>query len=134
MRLTTEDRREFVRLPKPFSVQAFEFCFPIAANPRVETTCVDISCGGLCIESPSLFEKGAKLQVRVNIPTLNKFSGGFFKHHENDYEQYLTAIAEVTWVESSYGNYLIGLQFLDIDWDTQQALTRLIEKTLRDNR
>lgn len=127
-RLTTDERRDYVRLPRPFSVQAFEFKFPMASQPRVETTCVDISTGGLCFESPFRFEEGAKLQVTVHIPTLNKYSGGFFKHHENDMEQYLNAIAEVAWVEHSYGKYVMGIRFVDVDWDTQQALKRLIDK------
>jgi hypothetical protein len=132
-RLTTDERREFVRLPKPFSVQAFEFKFPMASQPRVETTCVDISTGGLCLESPFRFDQGSKVQVRVHIPTLNKYSGGFFKHHENDIDQFLNAIAEVAWVENSYGKYLVGIRFLDIDWDTQNALKRLIDKAAQEN-
>lgn len=132
-RLTTDDRRDFIRLPKPFSVQAFEFKFPMASQPRVETTCVDISTGGLCLESPFLFEQGAKVQVRVHIPTLNKYSGGFYKHYENDVDQHLNAIAEVAWVDRSGGSYVIGLRFLDIDSDTQSALQRLIDKAVQDN-
>lgn len=132
MTQTTDERRQFVRLPKPFSVQAFEFTFPVSSQPRIETTCVDISSGGLCLESPARFDVGAKIQVKVNIPTLNKYSGGFFKHHENDMDQYLNAIAEIAWVEHAYGKYIIGVKFLDIDWDTKQALSRLIDKATRD--
>lgn len=132
MTQTTDERRKFVRLPKPFTVQAFEFKFPMSSQPKVETTCVDISTGGLCLESPSRFEQGSKVQVKVHIPTLNKYSGGFFKAHENDVDQYLSAIAEIAWVEHTYGKYLIGIRFTDIDWDTKQSLQRLIDKTIRE--
>lgn len=132
MTQTTDERRKFIRLPKPFSVQAFEFTFPMSHRPTVETTCVDISSGGLCFESPTRFEKGAVVQIKVHIPTLNKYSGGFFKPHENDMDQYLTAIAEVAWVEGVAGKYLLGIHFTDVDWDTKQALQRLIDKAVRD--
>lgn len=130
--LTDSERRRYYRLPKPFSVQAFEFSFPMSSRPCVDTTCVDISGGGLCLESPQRFEEGSVIHVKVHIPTLNKYSGGFFKSHENDVDQYLSAIAKVAWVEPSHGQYLLGVQFTDIDWDTQQALNRLIDKTVRE--
>ena len=126
----SENRREFVRLPKGYSVEINEFKFPITSQERISATCADISTGGVCVESPSRFEPGARLQVRVRIPLLNKFMPGFFKTYENDADQYLQAIAEVAWCESIAGGYQVGLRFIDLDPDTTRALTGLIKKAL----
>ena len=91
----SDNRREFVRLPKGYSVEINEFKFPITSQERISATCADISTGGVCVESPEPFKPETRLQVRVNIPRLNKFMSGFFKAYENDAEQYLQAIAEV---------------------------------------
>ncbi len=125
-----DNRRRFVRLPKGYSVEINEFKFPITNQERVSATCSDISTGGVCLESPEAFEPGARLQVRVNIPRLNKFMPGFFKVYENDAEQYLQAIAEVAWSEPVPGGHQVGLRFIDLDPDTTRALTGLIKKAL----
>ena len=125
-----ENRRQFVRLPKGYSVEINEFKFPITSQERVSATCADISTGGVCVESPEPFKPETRLQVRVNIPRLNKFMSGFFKAYENDAEQYLQAIAEVAWCEPTAGGYQVGLSFIDLDPDTSKALTGLIKKAL----
>ena len=127
-----DERRRYKRLPKAFHVLAHEFKFPIAAQPRFETTCADISAGGLCVEASRRFTPGDKLQIKVHIPTLNKYSPGFFKYYENDADQYLHAIAEVTWVDPSAGRYMAGLRFLDVDEDACRALAGLITKAVRE--
>lgn len=130
--MSQDDRRQYMRLPKPFRVEAREFKFPMASQPRFETTCEDISRGGLCVEAGRRFEPGDKLQVSIHIPTLNKYSPGFFKAWENDAEQYLQGIVEVAWVEAKAGRYLVGLKFLDVDDDACRALGGLIDKASRD--
>ena len=127
---TGDNRRQFVRLPKGYGVEINEFKFPIANQERLAVICADISTGGICVESPVAFERGTRLQVRVQIPRLNKFMPGFFKTYENDAEQYLQAIAEVTWPDPLPQGYQLGLQFLDLDPDTARALGGLIKKAL----
>ncbi len=128
----TDNRRQFVRLPKGYSVEINEFKFPITSQQRVTATCADISTGGVCVEAPVPFALNARLQVRVRIPLLNKFMPGFFKAYENDADQYLQAIAEVAWSEPISGGYQVGLRFIDLDPDTTKALTGLINKALRE--
>ena len=124
------NRRRFVRLPKGYSVEINEFKFPMTDQERVAVTCSDISTGGVCVESAEAFAPGARLQVRVHIPRLNKFRPGFFKVYENDAEQYLQAIAEVAWSEPMPGGHQLGLRFIDLDPDTGRALSGLISKSL----
>ncbi len=126
----TDNRRQFVRLPKGYSVELNELKFPMSVEDSFPATCADISSGGVCVESPEALEPGLRLQVKVHIPRLNKFMPGFFKTYENDAEQYLQAIAEVAWSEPLPAGYQVGLRFLDLDSDTERALNGLIDKAL----
>lgn len=125
-----DNRRQFIRLPKGYSVELNELKFPMSNAEGFPVTCADISPGGVCVESPEALEPGLRLQVKVHIPRLNKFMPGFFKAYENDAEQYLQAIAEVAWSEPAAAGYQIGLRFLDLDDDTGRALSGLINKAL----
>ncbi len=123
-----EEKRKALRLPKPYQVEIKHLTFPIVQDAFLETTCSDISAGGLCVEAPRALQKGDKCQVKIRIPRLNKYSSAFFKAHENDTEQYLMALAEVAWVKPSAGSYLMGFRFVDADSDALNALQRLIAK------
>ncbi len=122
------DKRSYRRLPRPYPVEAKRLSLSANKDPGMETTCCDISKGGLCVEARSPFTKGDVYQLRVLIPMLNKFSSSFFKVYENDAEQYLMALAEVAWVKPAAGSYLIGFRFVNVDESQSQALERLIAK------
>ncbi|MDR2489319.1 MAG: PilZ domain-containing protein [Desulfovibrio sp.] len=124
--LTEENKRQHMRLPRPYRVQARELVFPITKNPMMDVACTDISKGGLCVESRSPLPPGTRLHVSVHIPLLNKFSSGFFKVYENDAEQYFQAIADVAWVKVHDGVHLMGLQFVNADEDLCNALGKLV--------
>ncbi|MDL2317434.1 PilZ domain-containing protein [Desulfovibrio sp. OttesenSCG-928-A18] len=128
---TQDNKRRYLRLPRPYRVQARELVFPIAKDPLIDTPCNDISKGGLCVESRSPLPVGTRLHVSVHIPLLNKFSSTFFKVYENDAEQYFQAIADVAWVKSSGGSHLMGLQFVNADEDLCTALGKLIDEAFR---
>ncbi len=130
----TDNKRRWVRLPRPYRVQARELVFPIAKDPLIDGTCNDISKGGLCVESSSPLPVGTRLHVTVHIPLLNKFSSGFFKVYENDAEQYFQAIAEVTWSRLDGGSYLLGLSFVNVDEEICKALGKLVDKAFLDLR
>ena len=123
-----EEKRKALRLPKPYRVEIKHLSFPVSTELFLETTCSDISAGGLCVEAPQALPKGEKCQVRVHIPRLNKYSPAFFKVHENDSEQYLIALAEVMWVKPWGGSYMMGFRFVDADMDALKALQKLIHK------
>jgi hypothetical protein len=122
-----DDKRQHLRLPRPYRVQARELVFPIAKDPLMDVDCTDISKGGLCVESRSPLPPGTRLHVSVHIPLLNKFSKGFFKVYENDAEQYFQAIADVAWVKARGGSHLMGLRFVNADEELCSALGRLVD-------
>lgn len=127
-----ENKRRYLRLPRPYRVQARELVFPIAKDPLIDTSCTDIGKGGLCVESRSPLPVGTRLHVNVHIPLLNKFTSGFFKVYENDADQYFQAIADVAWVKPQGGAHLMGLKFVNVDQELCDALGRMIDKAFRE--
>lgn len=122
-----ENKREYLRLPRPYRVQARELVFPIAKDPLIDTESRDISKGGLCVESDKELPVGTRLHVTVHIPLLNKFHSGFFKVYENDAEQYFQAVADVSWARPSGGKYLLGLSFVNADEEITKAVNKLVQ-------
>lgn len=125
------NKRQYLRLPRPYRVQARELVFPIAKDPLLDVACTDISKGGLCVEAQTALPVGTRLHINVHIPLLNKFSSSFFKVYENDAEQYFQAIADVAWVKPSGGAFLMGLRFINADEDLCHALGKLVDDAFR---
>lgn len=123
---TESNSRKYMRLPKPFSVQARELVFPIARDPMLAVKSNDISRGGICIESEVEFPLGTNLHITVHIPLLNKFSNNFLKIYENDADQRFQTIATVIWVKSQGDKFLVGLRFVDLDDTISEAIDKLI--------
>lgn len=129
--MSENDKRRDFRLPKNFRVEIKEFKFPLARQPRFEVSCADISAGGMMLECRTKFEPGTKLQVKIFIPSFNKYHPGFFKVFESDAGQFLQAIAEVVHVKDvvPLTSYTLGIKFLDVDYDDWQALRNFITKS-----
>jgi len=126
------EKRRHLRLPKEFRVEVSEFRFPLARQPKIELQCVDISEGGLCVTCARKFSPGDKLQVRIYIPSFNKYHPGFFKVFESDIGQYVQVIAEVARVDevAPLSSYELGLRYLDVDEDDKRALHAFIQKAV----
>ncbi|MFP4167820.1 MAG: PilZ domain-containing protein [Desulfonatronovibrionaceae bacterium] len=122
------ERREYVRLPKTYRVSLKKLAFPLSRQKELSLECVDISCGGMRIQSPVRLETGQLLQLEVGIPRLNKFHPGYFKVFESDLSQSLQAVAEVAWVREvvSGVRFEAGIRFVNVDGDDWKALYRLI--------
>ena len=123
------EQRAYQRLPRTYPVEVIELAFPMPKE-GMQAQCCDISKGGLCVEASSAegFAVGDPCQLSVHIPLFNKFSPGFFKAHENDAEQYFTALAELIWVKPLPGRLLMGIKFINVHDDQMVALEKLIER------
>jgi c-di-GMP-binding flagellar brake protein YcgR len=124
----TGDGRQYYRLPKAYSVEVKELVFPMSDAGVIKSNINDISIGGICIESPAPMENGLTMQVKVNIPMLNRFSSSFLKIYENDADQYFMAIARTIWCRPDAGKYMIGMEFVNVDETQARALGALINK------
>ncbi len=125
------EKRQDYRLPKSFRVEIREFRFPMARQPKYSIACANISTGGMLLECRKKFESGTKLQVKIFIPSFNKFHPGFLKVFESDAGQFFQAIAEIVHTHDivPLTSYALGVKFLDIDSDDWTALRRFIIKS-----
>ena len=122
------ERRQYGRIPRQFKVELKDLGFSDSTSRVLETRCVNISAGGLLLDSPQAFQLGDKLQVRLFIPRLNRFHPSYFKVFESSTGQNLLAVAEVVRVEDDQGCMTrIGIKFLDVYEDDWQALFRLLQ-------
>ena len=117
-----------MRLPKNYRVSLKKLAFPLSKQKELALECVDISCGGMRIESPVRLEAGLVLQVEVSIPRLNKYHPSYLKVFESDLTQSLQAVAEVAWVQDiiSGVRYEAGIKFVNVDEDDWKALHGLL--------
>ncbi|MFO7817871.1 MAG: PilZ domain-containing protein [Thermodesulfobacteriota bacterium] len=122
------ERREFVRLPKNYRVSMRKLAFPLSGQKKIELDCVDISCGGMRVQSFARVEEDQKLHVEISIPRLNKFHPGYFKVFESATSQKLKAVAKVAWVRNLdfEARYEVGIKFLDVDEDDWKALYHVL--------
>ncbi len=129
--MSSDEKRKDFRLPKNFRVEVKEFKFPLARQPKFEVQCTDISAGGMKVECNRKFELQTKLQIKIFIPSFNKYHPGFFKVFESDAGQYLQAIAEVVRLRDVVPlmKYELGIRFLDVDHDDWNALRNFIMKS-----
>lgn len=123
------EKREHIRLPKHFRVELHELTFPVGDSKGHEVNTLDISAGGILVESGTGYAVGDKVTVKIYIAGFNKFHSGFLKVFESDAGQYLQAIAEVVRVDEQCGQFRIGIRFLDVHEDDFSALERFIKKT-----
>jgi c-di-GMP-binding flagellar brake protein YcgR len=124
--------RQYYRLPKAYGVEVREMTFNVNDTEVIRSNLNDISIGGICVESPRPLQNGLTMQVKVNIPMLNRFSSNFLKIYENDADQYFTAIARTIWCKPNAGKYMIGMEFVNVDETQSQALAALINKARRE--
>ena len=127
------ERREYSRLPKDFRIDLNKFAFPVNAQKVHSTKCINISAGGLLLESSQKFEPGDKVQVRIYTPRLNKFHPSYFKVFETSNGQNVLAIAEVARTEEKIPlqKYEVGVKFVDVYEDDWKALYNLLRAEMR---
>jgi len=128
------ERREYVRLPKDFRIELSKLSFPLNSQKVHNAKCINISAGGLLLETSRKFEAKEKVQVRIYTPGLNKFHPSYFKIFETSHGQNVLAIAEVARIEDKipYEKYEIGLKFVDVYEDDWKALYNLLQSEIRD--
>ncbi len=128
-----DNKRQYVRLSSPYRVQAKELSFPPSKDYLIDSTCYDISKGGVCVFARTSLPIGTRLQVAVHIPLLNKYSSSFFKVYENDADQYFQAIGDIAWVRAKGGQFLMGINFVNTDQTLSSALGRLVDDVISQN-
>ncbi len=130
---SNNERREYVRMPKNIRVDLSKFVYPLNAQKTHTVECINISAGGLLIESPQKFEPQEKVQVRIYMSRLNKFHPSYFKVFESSEGQNVLAIGEIARTEEKIPlqKYQLGIKFVDVYEDDWRALYQLLESEMK---
>ncbi|SDN60633.1 PilZ domain-containing protein [Desulfonauticus submarinus] len=123
------DRRRYFRLPKNYKVKVSLLRYPLGNQKWYEVHSLDIGKGGVRLIFPCKLDKGDKLQIKIRVPSLNKFHPSFFKVFEVETEQELVALGEVIWIgEKKIDGYEVGVKFIDVFEDDLRALRDFLEE------
>ena len=120
------DRRNYRRIPMGATVAFQELSFSTDPEP---TTSVygDISAGGLLLASAKLIPLGTLLKLELRVPGWGKHQGRFGPAQDQDLRP-LVAVGQVVRVENlEEGDYELGVKFLNVYPDDQEALRKFVE-------
>jgi c-di-GMP-binding flagellar brake protein YcgR len=90
----------------------------------------DISAGGLLLNSARDFPLGTLLKLEIRVPGWGKHQNGFGPAHDQDLRP-LVAVGKVVRIETlEEGDFELGVKFLNVYPDDQEALRRFIDASL----
>jgi len=120
------DRRNFRRIPMGATVGFQELSFSTIPEPATSVY-GDISAGGLLVSSPRSFPLGTLLKLELRVPGWGKFQGKFGPAHDQDLRP-LVAVGQVVRIETlDAGDFELGVKFLNVYPDDQEALRKFID-------
>ncbi len=120
------DRRHFRRMPMGATVGFQELTFSTLPEPATSVY-GDISVGGLLLSSPKSIPLGTLLKLELRVPGWGKHQGRFGPAHDQDLRP-LVAVGQVVRIETlDAGDYELGVKFLNVYPDDQEALRKFIE-------
>jgi c-di-GMP-binding flagellar brake protein YcgR len=103
-----------------------ELSFSTAPEPATSVY-ADISAGGLLLSSPKAIPLGTLLKLEIKVPGWGKHQGKFGPAHEQDLRP-LVAVGQVVRLETlEEGEFELGVKFLNVYPDDQEALRKFIE-------
>jgi hypothetical protein len=125
---STQNVREFPRLPKEVSVEIGELSYPLSAAAREVAVSKDISPKGVCFICAADYKPGAVLTVKINLL-------GWQRHKKNlavvlddrELGRPLSVLAEVVWCRPGAENANeVGVKFINIPDDDYKALEKML--------
>jgi c-di-GMP-binding flagellar brake protein YcgR len=120
------DRRQYRRMPMGATVGFQELSFSTIPEPATSVY-GDISAGGLLLSSPKSLPLGTLLKLELRVPGWGKHQGKFGPAHDQDLRP-LVAVGQVVRIETlDAGDYELGVKFLNVYPDDQEALRKFIE-------
>jgi len=120
------DRRNFRRIPMGATVGFQELTFSTIPEPATSVY-GDISAGGLLVSSARSFPLGTLLKLELRVPGWGKFQGRFGPAHDQDLRP-LVAVGQVVRIDTlDAGDFELGVKFLNVYPDDQEALRKFID-------
>jgi len=113
-------------MPMGATVGFQELSFSTAPEPATSVY-GDISAGGLLLSSPKAIPLGTLLKLELRVPGWGKHQGRFGPAHDQDLRP-LVAVGQVVRIETmEEGEFELGVKFLNVYPDDQEALRKFIE-------
>ena len=129
--MSDEERRQFERLERRDEVKIKEYSFPERGRYQ-SARILDISGGGLQIETKRFFPERTQLKVEIGISGWQRFAPGFRRYLGEATNQPLVVLAEVVRCKSRVAGsrYEVALVFSGIDESQRRALIQFIKERL----
>ena len=119
------ERRKYRRIPMGATVGFQELTFSSIPEPATSIY-GDISAGGLLLSSPKPIPLGTVLKLEMRVPGWGKHQNRFGPPQDQDLRP-LVAVGQVVRLETlDAGDYEIGIKFLNVYPDDQEALKKFI--------
>jgi c-di-GMP-binding flagellar brake protein YcgR len=120
------ERRTYRRIPMGATVGFQELSFSTAPEPATSVY-ADISAGGLLLSSAKALPLGTLLKLEIKVPGWGKHQGKFGPAHDQDLRP-LVAVGQIVRIETlEEGDFELGVKFLNVYPDDQEALRKFIE-------
>ena len=122
----SSDRRNYRRIPMGATVGFQELSFSTAPEPATSVY-GDISAGGLLLSSSREIPLGTLLKLELRVPGWGKHQGHFGPAADQDLRP-LVAVGQVVRLEKlEAGDFELGIKFLNVYPDDQEALRKFVE-------
>ncbi len=126
-----DDRRQFERLERRDEIQIKEYSFPERGRYQ-KARILDISGGGLQIETGQHFDEKTQLKIEMNFTGWQRHTAGFLKYFGNAGRQPLVVLAEVIRCTPVMpgSKYEVAVVFSGIDENHRRALIKFIREQI----
>ena len=127
-----DDRRQFERLERQDEIQIKEYSFPERGKFK-KARIVDISGGGLQIETRQRFDEKTQLKIEMNFTGWQRYLAGYMKYFGDAAQQSLVVLADVIRCTPLVPGrkYEVTVVFSGIDENHRRALTKFISAQIK---
>lgn len=124
-----KEKRRFLRIPKEFIVEYKELTLTKKAAKKHSSKLVNISVGGILLESGQLFPPDTLLKLELKMPSWQKHSDDFYKFDQTSISEPFTAIGKVVRSEEVVKGklYKLGVELVNVDKGHSDVLRKYLE-------
>lgn len=128
---SNSDRRRYERLERRDEIQVKEYAFPERGHYQAARI-VDISGGGLQIETQQHFPEKTQLKIEINFTGWQRHTPGFLKYFGDAARRPLVVLAEVVRCSSVVPGrkYEVAVAFSGIDENHRRALIKFVREQI----
>jgi len=122
-----DERRHFERIERRDIIKIKEYRYPERGRFQ-QARIIDLSAGGLQIETKRHFAEGTVLKIEMNFTGWQRYTPGFLKYFGTAAQRPLVVLAEVVrCLDQVPGHrYEVGVRLTGIDESHRRALVRFI--------